>query len=59
MRRRSEKYGNEGSKYAHWIGVHLSLHLNWIFVPFVHVMLQNLKTSEVTFAYVITPLKGL
>ena len=53
---RSEKYVIEGSKYAHWIGVYLSFHLNWILGPFVHGRLQNLQTSKVTFAHVITPL---
>ena len=56
MRRRSEKYVTEGSKYAHWIGLYLSFYLNWVLGPFVHVRLQNLQTSEVTFARVITPL---
>jgi len=56
MRRRSEKYIIEGSKYAHWIGLYLSFHLNWVLAPFVHGRLQNLQTSEVTFAHVITPL---
>jgi len=42
-------------KYAHWIGLYLSFHLNWVFGPFVHGRLQNLqKTIEVTFALVIT-----
>ena len=59
MRRRSEKYVVEGSKYAHWIGLYLSFHLNWVLGPFVHGRLQNLQTSEVTFAHVITPLKRL
>ena len=58
MRRRSEKYVIKGSKYAHWIGLYLSLHLNWVLGPFVHGRLQNLQTSEVTFAYVITPLRS-
>jgi len=56
--RRSEKYVIEGSKYAHWIGLYLSFHLNWVLGPFVHGRLQNLPTSEVTFAHVITPLKS-
>ena len=56
MRRRSEKYIVEGSKYAHWIGLDLSFHLNWVLGPFVHGRLQNLQTSEVTFAHVITSL---
>ena len=56
MRRRSEKYVIEGSKYAHWIGLYLSLLLNWVLGPFVHGRLRNLQTSEVTFAHVITPL---
>jgi len=57
VRRRSEKYVVKGSKYAHWIGLYLSLHLNWVLGPFVHGRLQNLQTSEVTFAHVITPLR--
>ena len=56
MRRQSEKYVIEGSKYPHWVGRYLSLHLNWVLGPFVHGRLQNLQTSEVTFAQVITPL---
>ena len=36
MRRRSEKYAIEGSKYTHWIGLCLSFHLNWVLGPFVH-----------------------
>ena len=56
MRRRSEKYVIEGSKHAHWIGLYLSFHSNWVLGPFVHGSLQNLQTSEVTFAHVITPL---
>ena len=55
MRRRSEKYITEGSNYAHWIGLYLSCHLNWVLGPFVHGRLQNLQTSEVTFAHFITP----
>ena len=55
MRRRSEKY----SKYAHWIGLYPSFHLNWVLGPFVHGRLQNLETREVTFAHVITPLNYL
>ena len=51
MRRRSEKYVIEGSKYAHWIGPYLSFHLNWVWGPFVHGRLQNLKTSEDTFGH--------
>ena len=50
MRQRSEKYVVEGSKYAHWIGLYLSFHLNRVLGPFVHDRLQNLQTSEVTFA---------
>ena len=57
MRRRSEKYIDEGSRYAHKIGLYLSFHLNWVMGPFVHGRLQNLQTSEVTFAHVITPLR--
>ena len=57
MRRRSEKYVIEGSKYAHWIGLYLSFHLNWVLGPFVHGRLQNPQTSKVTFAHVITPLR--
>jgi len=56
VRRRSEKYVDRGSKYAHWIGLYLSFHSNWVLSPFVHGRLQNLQTSEVTFAHVITPL---
>jgi len=56
VRRRSEKYVVEGSKYAHWIRLYLSFHLNWVLGPFVHGRLQNLQTSEVTFAHVETPL---
>ena len=52
MHRRSEKC----SKYAHWVGLYLSFHLNWVLGPFVHGRLQNLQTSEFTFAIVITPL---
>jgi len=55
VRRRSEKYVADGSKYPHWIGLYLSFHLNWVLRPFVHGMLQNLQTSEFTFAHVITP----
>ena len=54
MRRRSEKCVAEGSKYAHWMGLYLSFHLNWVLGPFVHGRLQNLQTSENTFALVIT-----
>ena len=57
MRRRSEKYVIEGSKYEHGIGLYLSFHLSWVLGPFVHGRLQILQTSEVTFAHVITPLK--
>jgi len=46
VRRRSEKYVIEGSKYAHWIGLYLSFHLNWVLGPFVHGRLQNLQTSH-------------
>jgi len=56
VRRRSEKYVVEGSKYARRIGLYLSFQLNWVLGPFVHGRLQNLQTSEVTFARVITPL---
>jgi len=56
VRRWSEKYVIEGSKYAHWIGLYLSFHLNWVLGPFVLGRLQNLQTSEDTFAHVITPL---
>jgi len=56
VHRRSERNIIEGSKYAHWIGLYLSFLLNWVLGPFVHVRLQNLQTSEVTFAHVITPL---
>jgi len=57
MRQRSEKYIIEGSKYAHWIGLYLSFYLNWALDPNAHDRLQNLQTSEVIFAHVITPLK--
>ena len=53
MRLRFEKYV---FKYAHWIGLYLSFHLDWVLGPFVHGRLQNLQTSEVTFAQVIIPL---
>jgi len=56
VRRPSEKYVVDGSKYADWIGLYLSFHLNWVLGPFVHGGLQNLQTSEVTFGHVITPL---
>jgi len=59
VRRQSEKYVIEGSKYAHWIGLYLSFHLNWVLGPFVYGRLQYLQTSEVTFAHVITPLRTL
>ena len=55
MRRWSEECVVEGSKYAHWIGLYLSFHLSWVLGPFVDGRLQNLQTSEVTFAHVITP----
>jgi len=58
VRRRSEKYIVEGSTYAHWVGLYLSCHLNWIMGPFVRGRLQNLQTSEVTLAHVITPLNA-
>jgi len=56
LRQRFEKYVIEGSRYAHWIGLYLSFHLNWVLDPFVHGRFQNLQTSEGTFAPVITPL---
>jgi len=56
VRQRSEKCIAKGSKYAHWVGLYLSFHLNWVLGPFSHDRLQNLQTSEVTFAHVITPL---
>ena len=56
MRRLSEKYITKGFKYAHWIGLYLSFHLNWALSPFVHGRLQNLQTREDTFARDITPL---
>ena len=59
MRRRSKKYVLEGSKYAHWIGLYLRFHLNWVLGLFVHGRLQNLQTSEVTFVHVITPLRTM
>ena len=55
MRRRSEKYVVEDSKYVHWIGLYLNFHLNWVLGPFVPGRLQNLQTSEDSFAHVITP----
>jgi len=58
VRQRSEKYVVEGSKHAHWVGLYLSFHLNWVLGSFVHGRLQNLQTSEVTFAHVITPLSN-
>jgi len=54
-----EKYAVEGYKYAYWIGLYLSFHLNWVLGPFVHDRFQNLQISEVTFAHVITPLTQL
>jgi len=42
VRRWSEKYVIEGSKYARWIGPYLSFHLNWVLGPFVHGRLQNI-----------------
>ena len=48
MRRQSEKYVGESSKYAHCIGLYLSFHLSWDLSSFVHGRLQNLQTSEVT-----------
>ena len=56
LRRLSEKCITEGSQYAHWIGLYLSLHLSWVLGPFIHGRLQNLKTSEDTFGHDITPL---
>jgi len=56
VRRRSEEDVVEGSKNVQWIGLYLSFHLNRVLGPFVHDRLQNLQTSEVTFARVITPL---
>jgi len=56
VRQRSEKHVIEGSKYAHWIGLYLSFHLSWVLGPFVHGRLQNLQTSKVTSARVISPL---
>ena len=56
MRRWSEKCIAEGSKYAHWIGLYLSFHLNWVLGPFVYGRLQNLQTSEDTFGRDITNL---
>ena len=59
MRRWSEKCVAECSKFAHWVGLYLSFHLNWVLGPFVRGRLQNLQTSEVTFAHVITPLSNI
>jgi len=42
---------------VHWIGLCLSFHLGWVFGPFVHGRLQNLKTSEDTLGHDRTPLK--
>ena len=56
MRQRFENYVFEGSEYAHWTGLYISFHLNWVLGPFVHGRLQILQTSEVTFAHVIAPL---
>ena len=42
---RSEKCVTEGFKYAHWIGLYLSFHLNWVLGSFAHGRLQNLKTD--------------
>jgi len=57
MRRQSKKCIIEGSKYANWKGLYLRFHLNGVLAPFIHGRLQNLQTSEVTFAHVISPLK--
>jgi len=57
VRRRSKNGVTEGSKHAHWMGLYLSFHLNWVLGLFVHDSLQNLQTSEVTFARVITTIK--
>jgi len=46
----------EGSKYAHWIGLYLSLHLSWVLGPFVHGRFQSLKTGEDTFGHGLTRL---
>jgi len=54
-----EKSTSSRAEYAHWIGLHLCFHLNWVLGPFVHGRLQNLQTSEVTFAHVITPLNRI
>jgi len=43
-------------KYAHWIGLYLSFHLNWVLGLFVHGRLQNRKTSEDTCGHDITSL---
>jgi len=59
VRQQSEKYIAEGSKYANWIVLYLSIHLNWVLGPFVHGRVQNLQTSEVTLAHVITPFDGI
>jgi len=56
VRRQSEKCVAEGSKYAHWMELYLRFHLNWVLGQFVHGRLQNLQTSELTSAHVITPL---
>jgi len=59
LRRQSEKCVNEGSKYAHLIGLYLSFHLNWVLGPFVHGKLQNLKTSKDTLGHDITSLNKM
>jgi len=46
MRQRSEMYVPESSKYGHWIGLYLSLHLNWVLGPFLHGRLQNLQIRK-------------
>ena len=56
MRQRSEKCIAEGTRHAHWIGLYIIFHLNWVLGPFVRGRLHNLQTSGATFARVITPL---
>jgi len=54
LRQRSEKCAAEGSKYAHWLGLHLSFNLSLVLSPFIHGRLQNLETSEHTSGHDIT-----
>ena len=56
LRRWSEKYVTEGSKYTHWLGLYLSFRLSWVLGSLVYSRLQNLKTSEATFGHSLTTL---